>query len=57
MLSVRSTVGSAGSTGATDGSAGSTGAAKVGGGANLNGTATRLAVDAAATTPSVPRTS
>ena len=52
-----STVGSAGSIGAVDGSAGSTGAVKVGGGANLDGAATGLAIDAAAASPSVPRTS
>ena len=57
MLSARSTVGSAGSTGAigaTDGSVGSTGAAKVGGGTNLDDAATELAVDTAVASPSVP---
>ena len=60
MLSARSTVGSAGSTGATgaaDGNAGSTGAAKVGGGSNLHDVVTGLAVDATAASPSVPRAS
>ena len=50
-LSARSTVGSVGSTGAAgaaDGNVGSTGATEVGRGANLDGTATGLAVDTAA---------
>ena len=52
MLSARSTVGSAGSTGAAeaaDSNAGSTGATEVGRGANLDGATTKFAVDAAAT--------
>ena len=59
MLSAGSTVGSAGSTGATravDGSAGSTEAAKDGGETNLDDAATRLAVDVAVASLSVPRT-
>ena len=50
-LSAGSTVGSAGSTGAAgaaDGSAGSTKATEVGRGANLDGAATGLVVDATA---------
>ena len=59
-LSARSTVGSVGSTGAAraaDGSTGSTGAARVGGEADQDGVTIELAVDAAAASPSVPRTS
>ena len=69
MLSAGSAVGSAGSTGAAgsaDGNVGSTGAAdgnarstRATGArreANLDGTATRLAVDATAASPSVART-
>ena len=59
MLSVRSTIGSTGSTrvtGAADGSAVSTGAAKVGGGANLDDAAAGLAVNAAVASPSIPQT-
>ena len=71
MLSARSTIRSAGSTGATgsadgsagstgatgsaDGSARSTGAADAGGEANLDGAATGLAVDSTVALPSVPR--
>ena len=58
MLSARSTVGSAESTGATgfaDGSAGSTGAIDAGGEANLDGVATGLAVDSAVALPRVPQ--
>ena len=52
-----STVGSTrstGATGATDGSAGSTEAMKVGRGANLDGTATGLAIDTTAASSNVP---